>query len=199
MQNLTNKSFFINYKLSYKKIRIIVMKQGGNQSTVTKINPRSMTRIIDNNFVKTSLELNLKGEAEELERCIQLQIVTPNVKATEFISFNQDTNELQTRYISDGFSLYNYMWNNTSVLGLLRGKSLDPEQLYSRISEIGSWLNKYHNSTEHSNHVGNAVDRLIDLFQKKISAIGKNSILKPSFLSQAKETYFSSVRTHKRF
>ncbi len=156
-------------------------------------NPRSSTRIIGERFIKTSSELNLKNEAMELERYRNLHLASSHIKATEFICFDSDSNELTTRYIPSCQSLFNIMWNNSSLLGFLRGKRLDHDKLMERIEAIGKWLKTYHESSFFPNEAQNATDTLLTLFNSKIEAISKNKILDNTFLLKLKDLYFPEI------
>ncbi len=169
------------------------MKPADNQNSSVKDNPRSTTEIRDDLFIKTSDELNLQGEAQELERCNKLSIRTPHVTPPEFITYDSESNQLTTRVIPHSQSLFNIIWNGTSFIGRLRGKRLDINLHKARMEEIGQWLRLYHDSTACPEHSQEVADNLLKMFKSKIDAIRHHKLLKERFLSRLEEHFFSEI------
>ncbi len=169
------------------------MKHSVSKTESIHQNPRSTIKITGNHFIKTSDELNLKNEARELERLKSLNIDSQHIYVPEFLNYNSQSNELTTRFIPSCQSFYNMMWNNSSLIGFIRGKRLNKEKLFQRIEELGQWLKAYHNSTNNSSMHDKSFEHLLSMFNSKINAIKKHKILNKNYLKKIKEFYFPLI------
>lgn len=160
-----------------------------SQKSHTEINPRSTTISTGDQFIKTSNELNLQTEAEELKRLKEFDAGTPHIHVPEFLWFDTETNQLSTRLISSSQSFYNMIWNNSSIKGMIRGKKLNKEILFLRIEELGQWLKSYHNSTKSIENTNNPSEQLVTLFNSKIETVRKQKNFEDGYLNKIKAYY----------
>lgn len=155
----------------------------------TEINPRSTTIITDGQFIKTSSELSLQTEAEELKRLKEFNAGTPHIHVPEFLRFDPETNQLATRLISSSQSFYNMIWNNSSIKGIIRGKKLEKQKLFLRLEELGQWLKAYHDSTKTHKSSDKPSEQLISLFNNKIEIVRKQKNFSDDYLNKIKAYY----------
>jgi len=148
------------------------------EDVIKKVNPRSTGELNDSVYVKHSDEINLSNEATELARCSSLSLRTANIRIAEYVSYDVDNNVLSTKRIH-GRELFLLLWNSTSILGMIRGKSklLNFDLFSSRVSELGEWLRKYHESTSYPDQGTETSAWLKDSFASKVNGVRKNSLM----------------------
>lgn len=159
------------------------------QNPTLKINPRSTGISSSTTYEKHTDERSLKAEADELLRCQQLGLHTVHVSPVELIGFDEASNRLTTRKIQ-AKELFHTIWNSTYLLGRLKGHKLDdPDTVIKRITELGSWLHKYHQSSKatHSRESGSWLE---GAFHRKIKDIRAEKLL-PEHKIQKIEQRFS--------
>jgi len=159
----------------------------------TRDNPRSTSKIKAEIFLKTSTELSLANEANELKRCHESAIATPHVSPIELIKYNAERNQLTTKLVPNGISLYNCLWNGTSFLRFFKREKLNSGLMFERMEEIGHWLKLYHKSTENISLCRDALANLKGLYHEKIEAIRKFGILKEEFLKGIQEYFVIEI------
>ncbi|SOB75157.1 Phosphotransferase enzyme family protein [Marinobacter sp. LV10R510-11A] len=158
------------------------------------VNPRSTGISSEQTYIKHTLKLSLKPEAQELARCRNLDIQTEHVKAVELISFNESTNRLTTRKV-DGQELFHAVWNPTYLLGRLKGHRLPyPDTVRARITELGSWLRKYHESSASSLLTSPDGDWMEAEFRGKIEYIRKNRLISEYNLAKIERQFGTEFR-----
>jgi hypothetical protein len=136
---------------------------------------------------------NLQKEGEELQRCMQQSIRTQHVLPVEFVSYDKDTNCLSTKFFPKGTSLFNMMWNSSSIINRIRKRSLSPDLLASRCEEIGKWLALYHNSTFYPQSKEQAMESLKNSFKEKIEGTRQNRLVKENFLQKVEKRFFPEI------
>ena len=109
-------------------------------SAVFEENARSTTLRSEGTFVKTSRELSLINEARELKRCNELNIRTEHVRALEYKDYHEEANELVTVAVPGSQTLFNKLWNESSMVARACRKTVELDKLFSRAEEIGEWL-----------------------------------------------------------
>ncbi|WP_144012708.1 hypothetical protein [Marinobacter sp. BSs20148] len=140
-------------------------------------------------YTKHTLERSLKPEAMELIRCRHLNIQTTHVKAIELVSFNEAENRLTTKKVI-GQELFHTLWNPTNLLGRLQGHRLqNPDTLLSRITEIGTWLRKYHDSSAGLTPEGADGSWLATEFAQKIREIRASNLISERNLKKIEQKY----------
>jgi hypothetical protein len=145
-------------------------------------------------YTKHVVKHSLKPEAMELTRCRFMNIETTHVKAIELISFNEAENRLSTKKVI-GQELFHTLWNPTNLLGRLQGHRLqNPDTLVNRITEIGTWLRKYHNSS-----VGQTPERadgswLATEFEQKILEIRASHLIPEPRLKKIEQKYSTELQ-----
>lgn len=159
------------------------------QHEKVRINPRSTGVSTAKTYVKHASKLNLRAEAQELARCRDLNIQTKHVKAVELINFDEPTNRLTTQKV-DGQELFHTVWNPTYLLGRLKGHQLtDPETIRERITELGCWLRKYHDSSANNLLEGPDGDWMEAEFRGKIEDIRKDSLIPEAKLAKIEKQF----------
>jgi hypothetical protein len=158
-----------------------------------RYNPRSTSKINDELFVKTSSELSLANEAHELIRCKELSIAASNVSPLELIEFNAQHNQLTTKLVPNGISLYNSLMNGTSLFRFMRKERLDSGLVLARMEEIGRWLKLYHDTTTNTVHCCEALENSKRLYSEKIGTVRQFGILKEEFLQRIKDRFVPQI------
>jgi len=155
-------------------------------------NPRSTTVKHVERFTKTSHELNLAKEAEELDRCRELNIMTQHVRALELLDFQEKTNQLTTKTITQGQILFNRLWNETSILARLKRKAINRKIVLGIVEEIGCWLRLYHGSSDYPGYGLQAAVEFSEIFRKKLNYIRTHQILEKKIISRIETFFFRS-------
>jgi len=155
----------------------------------------SSTRILSSNtYTKHTLERSLKPEAMELIRCRHLNVQTTHVKAIELVSFNEAENRLITKKVI-GQELFHAVWNPTNLLGRLQGHRLqNPDTLVHRITEIGTWLRKYHNSSAGLTPESADGSWLVTEFAQKIRGIRASNLTPEPKLKKIEQKYTTELQ-----
>ena len=132
-----------------------------------------------------------------MNRCRAMSLRTDNVRFLELISYDASTNELTTKLISDGQSLYNALWNGTSLSARILGKELDRGVVRSRMREIGAWLRLYHDSSDHAGAFEEVAEHLNEDLERKVATVRQNELVSEYLLTRI-ETFcriqFSQIR-----
>lgn len=153
------------------------------------VNPRSTGISSQHTYIKHTTQFSLKPEAQELARCRDLDIQTDHVKTVELINFNELTNNLTTRKV-DGQELFQTIWNPTYLLGRLKGHQLPaPDTIRARITELGSWLRKYHESSSSDLSKIPDGDWMEAAFRGKIDDIRKNRLISEANLIKIEKQF----------
>jgi hypothetical protein len=156
-------------------------------------NARSTTLKNEKKFVKTSHELSLKNEATELQRCDALHVATAHVRALEYVSFDEKTNQLITVPVLKSQTLFNKIWNETSIFARSRGKSMDVDKFLSRAKEIGQWLKLYHDTSVQPVDVQMVSQHLLDTFKTKLDYVRKNKIVDDQFIHAIENRFYPEI------
>jgi len=142
-----------------------------------------------NTYTKHTSERSLKPEAMELIRCRHLNIQTTHVKAIELVSFDEAENRLTTKRVI-GQDLFHTLWNPTNLLGRLQGHRLQhPDTLVHLITEIGTWLRKYHNSSAGLTPESADGSWLATEFEHKIREIRASNLIPEPKLKKIEKKY----------
>lgn len=142
-----------------------------------------------NTYTKHTLERNLKPEAMELARCRYMNIQTAHVKAVELVSFDETKNCLITKKVI-GQQLLSALWNPTCLLGRLQGYHLqNPDALFHHITEIGTWLRKYHDSSAELTPISADVSWMQAEFAQKIREIRESNLIPKLKLDKIEQKY----------
>ena len=163
-----------------------------HSKSMIRFNPRSRTESRETLFRKFSSELSLEEEAKELNRCRAMSLRTDNVRFLELISYDASTNELTTKLISDGQSLYNALWNGTSLSARILGKELDRGVVRSRMREIGAWLRLYHDSSDHAGAFEEVAEHLNEDLERKVATVRQNELVSEYLLTRI-ETFCRKI------
>ena len=157
-------------------------------------NASSSGTLSTNTYIKNSSERSLKPEAMELIRCRHLSIQTTHVKAIELVSFNEAENRLTTKKVI-GQELFHTLWNPTSLLGRLQGHRLqNPDTLVHRITEIGTWLRKYHDSSAGLTPESADGSWLVTKFEQKIRDIRASNLIPEPKLKKIEQKYSAELQ-----
>ena len=149
-------------------------------------NASSTGTLSSNTYTKHTPESSLKPEAMELIRCRHLNIQTTHVKAIELISFDEAENHLTTKKVI-GQELFHTLWNPTYLLGRLRGHHLqNPDTLSHHITEIGTWLRKYHDSTANQTPPNIDGSWMATEFERKMREIRESNLIPEHKLEKIK-------------
>lgn len=164
------------------------------QEPVTTVNPRSSGEITTETYRKTSDELGLAAEAGELRRCSTLALEPEYVRVPELVSFEKDNNALTTKLI-EGRSVFDSIWNPTSLLGKLRGKrKAEAEVVCKNIVGTGQWLSNYHQTSVHSTGDTEAAKWLTDSFLSKTKSIRDNKLMSAQKISKIEKRFLGEVQ-----
>jgi hypothetical protein len=161
---------------------------------IIRKNPRSTSTIKSELFIKTSSQLSLVNEANELKRCQESAIRTPHVRALDLVAYSEHDNRLTTRFVPDGLSLYNVLWNGTGLFGFLKRLRWDVPLILTRMEEIGCWLRLYHGSTEAEGRGAEALENLQDLYLSKIESAKRLGILRETFLAGVVNRFVEEIK-----
>lgn len=131
----------------------------------------------------TSHTDKLEVEADELLRCKSQNIQTRRVQTVKLIGFDKQKNELKTEFVQ-GDSLFNYLWNGTSLYHRIFKTNELPEDIISICREIGEWLRKYHDSSSDNQSIEFSLETLKQSFGEKIEANRKYRLLDEDLLDQ---------------
>lgn len=164
-----------------------------NQPTITEENARSTTHRSAKAFVKTSQELSLANEASELKRCEESRICTPHVRTPECLGFEESTNRLITRPVHGSQTLFNRLWNETSIAAKCCRRGIDLDTFFFRIEEIGRWLGMYHGTTDHSGEASTVSQVLLQTFRAKFDYVRVNRLLDEPFLEHLESKLCSEI------
>ena len=157
-------------------------------------NSSSTGTMSSNTYTKHASERSLKPEAMELIRCRHLNIQTTHVKAIELVSFNEAKNRLTTKKVI-AQDLFHALWDPTHLLGRLQGHRLQsPDILVRCISEIGTWLRKYHNSSAGLAPEGANGSWLVTEFDQKIREIRASNLIPESKLKRIEQKYIAELQ-----
>ncbi|SHK46174.1 Phosphotransferase enzyme family protein [Marinobacter antarcticus] len=149
-----------------------------------RVNPRSTGIISSTTYEKHTKHSSLKPEAQELARCQKLGIHTEHVFPVRLIDFNEQENRLTTERIS-GNELFLTLWNPTYFFGRLRGHKLSGvETILDRVTEVGRWLRKYHESSANSLPEGSDGGWMEAAFHRKIEDIRKSRLIPEAKLAR---------------
>jgi len=165
----------------------------GLKKIIVERNARSTTEKNREEFVKTSDELSLFNEANELERCRAAEITTTHVKALDFISYDKEKNDLTTRTVLGGQSLFNRLWNETSIISPLLSKEIDVDVVLSRMQDIGEWLRLYHDSTECPEASEQVSLSLQETFKKKVAYIRTHRLVNEGLINGFEKKVFPEI------
>ena len=165
----------------------------GLEKVIVERNARSTTEKSSQEFVKISEELSLLNEAKELERCRELNINTAHVKALDIINYDKENNQLTTKTIPGGQSLFNKLWNETSIVSCLSFKGIDSDMVLSRMQEIGEWLRLYHNSTEYPDYSQHVSLNLLETFKNKVAYIRTHRLVNERLISVFEKRMFPEI------
>jgi len=147
-----------------------------------------------NTYTKHTSERSLKPEAMELIRCRHLNIQTTHVKAIELVSFNEAENRLTTKKVI-AQDLFHTLWNPTHLRGRLQGHRLQsPDILVRCITEIGTWLRKYHDSSAGLAPEGASGSWLVTEFEQKIREIRASNLIPESKLKRIEQKYIAELQ-----
>ena len=163
------------------------------ENSFVERNARSTTVINGDQFIKTSNELDLNIEARELQRCKDLDLTTPHVMPVEFLNFDQSSNELTTKFIQNGQTLFNKLWNESSLVAYLRSNRLDFSTLLERMEEIGKWLSNYHKSTTYPEHGPVVSANILTDFRSKLNFALHNHLLDEQFIARLENRYLPEI------
>ena len=163
------------------------------KKVIVERNARSTTEKSREEFVKTSDELSLFNEAQELERCMVAKIVTPHVRALELVSYDQEKNDLTTRTVPRGQSLFNRLWNETSIISRLLCRKIDDRVVLSRMQEIGEWLRLYHNSTECQEAGGQISKNLQETYEEKVFYVRSHRLMDERLIDGFERKVFPEI------
>lgn len=159
------------------------------QNVKVCVNPRSTGISSSETYEKYTSEMSLKPEALELARCRKLNIQTQHVKAVELINFDESTNRLTTQKV-EGQELFHTIWNPTYFLGRLKGHQLtEPNVIRARITEAGSWLRKYHESSASCLPDRPDVGWMEAEFRRKIDDIRKGRLIPEAKLAKIEKKF----------
>lgn len=159
-----------------------------------RCNPRSSVAAVGDRFVKTSSE-PLSAEAAELARCARLSLHSEHVRPPEFLSFDEARNTLTTRTVPGSQSLYNALWNGTSLLCRLRGHSLDCGWFLQRAEALGKWLLFYHESTS-CEEIGAELSAAMERqYLEKVAFLRKAAIVDNGFLDRCADHFLPELRS----
>lgn len=149
------------------------------------LHPRSVGTIQTGIYTK-SANLNLEEEAVELERCGRLSLQTPHVRPIKLIQYDSANNLLLTKYI-EGESLFNLLWNRTSIMRSFFANAIPDDTLLLRIKEIGTWLALYHDSWKVGGDRIEATQWLADSFRRKMKCLSERRIVNDELLRKLEE------------
>jgi hypothetical protein len=150
----------------------------------TRSNPRSTTEGRAQLFTKSSRELSLEGEAEELARCRERSIRTAHVSTPELLGYDPATNTLTTALVPESQSLYNAFWNGTSLLRRLLGRGVEEQLVCSRVREIGAWLRLYHDESSGGCDGTAAGRQLGESLEAKVATVRRYGLIEEDLLSR---------------
>jgi len=163
-----------------------------------KVNPRSVGLVSDETYTKTTTELSLKAEADELVRCAEQSIHTEHVFPVRAVAYNEAENSLTTKLIH-GQDLFNSIWNPTSFLGRIKGGGIrNQDVLLSRLQELGEWLAKYHNSESHPDKSEHAAKWLTDSFINKLSFARDNGLISKKIVDLVERKFVAEILNIKK-
>ncbi len=149
------------------------------------LRPRSVGTIQTGTYTKSS-NLNLEEEAFEIERCERLSLQTPQVRPIKLIQYDSGNNLLLTEYI-EGESLFNLLWNRTSIMRSFFANATPDDTLLLRIKEIGTWLALYHDSWKVDGDRIEATQWLVDSFRRKMKRLSERRIVHDELLRKLEE------------
>lgn len=161
---------------------------------IVEKNARSTTHRNDETFVKTSHELDLANEAAELQRCRDLNIRTPHVGVLEYLHFDGTSNELVTKPVFASETLFNRLWNESSIVSRLSSRTMNVETVLERASELGEWLRLYHGTTEHTDEAVQVSQRLVSTFRDKLELARSYGLLDRPLIRQFEDKYYPEIQ-----
>ncbi|NWN90431.1 phosphotransferase [Marinobacter adhaerens] len=165
----------------------------GQEQPKFRVNPRSTGIVSSTTYEKHTLQQSLMLEAQELERCQQLGIHTGHIFPVRLIDFNEQENQLTTERVS-GNELFLTIWNATYTIGRLRGHTLSGmDIIIDRITELGRWLRKYHNSSADSLPKDSDGSWMEAEFHRKIDDIRKSRLIPQAKLVKIEHKFGSEL------
>ena len=164
---------------------------------IIKNNPRSVTYINEEYFIKCSENVSLKNEALELQRCKAVMTQNRHILVPEMFSYESSSNCLTTKYICSTENFFNILWNGTSIIGKLKRNGINIPIFIERMHELGLWLKDYHISSHYPDFNVDSTTNIVNAFRKKIEKLKSYKLFNEYFLDRILFCFIPSLENLK--